>query len=98
MALEAAIPARKAGEKIFLLLDNQAAVRALRTGTSSSSLKEIRDFYDIACKTNAEVRWVPGHSKIEGDEEVDTLARGALQLPPLCSDYGTASIIMLLTF
>ena len=47
MALKAAIPLRKTGESLFILLDNQAAVRALRTGISHSSLKETKDFYDI---------------------------------------------------
>ena len=65
MALKAEIPLRKTGETFFILLDNQATVRALRTGISHSSSKETKDFYDIACKANAEVKWVPGHSKIK---------------------------------
>ena len=82
MALQAAIPASRTGEKVFVLLDNQAAVNSLRTGKSSSSLSKTQKFYDIACKVNAKVRWVPGHSKITGNEEADAAARAALKLLP----------------
>ena len=56
MALHAAVLARRSDENIFVLLDNQAAVNAVRTGISASSLKETRDFYDIAHQVNADVR------------------------------------------
>lgn len=82
MALQAAICLRRTGEKIYVLLDNQAAVNALRTGKSSSSLCEARRFYVIADKAKAEVRWVPGHSNIIGNEEADAAARAALQFLP----------------
>lgn len=78
MALLAAISARQSGEKIFVLLDNQAAVGALRTGNTSSCLLLTRTFHDVASKTNVEVKWVPGHSKINGNEEADSEARAAL--------------------
>ncbi|KAI0994969.1 hypothetical protein K3495_g13213 [Podosphaera aphanis] len=81
-ALKAAILARRFGEKIFVLLDNQAAVQALQTGESTSCLQKIRIFHHVARKVNAVVRWVPGHSKITGNEEADEQARAALQELP----------------
>ena len=50
LALEAAVSQRRSGEKIFVLLDNQAAVTALQTGISSSCLKLTRGFYNITRK------------------------------------------------
>ncbi|KAI1007857.1 hypothetical protein K3495_g373 [Podosphaera aphanis] len=44
MALRAALSIRRSGEKIYVLLDNQAAVRALQTGRTSSCLRPTRDF------------------------------------------------------
>lgn len=84
MALRAALSTRRSGEKIYVLLDNQAAVRALQTGRTSSCLKLTRIFHDVSQKANSEVRWVPGHSKIPGNEEADAAARAALQSLPPC--------------
>lgn len=81
-ALRAALLNRRQGEKIFILLDNQAAVMALLTGKSSSSTRATKAFMDVAQKIGAKVRWVPGHSKIAGNEEADTEARAALRLLP----------------
>ncbi|KAI1002860.1 hypothetical protein K3495_g5342 [Podosphaera aphanis] len=81
-ALRAAIQARRFGEKIFILLDNQAAVHALQTGKSTSCLQKTRIFHHVASKVNAVVRCVPGHSKITGNEEADVQARAALQELP----------------
>lgn len=81
-AFHAALSVRQTGEKIFILLDNQAAVGALKTGKSSSSLLVTRTFYEIAQRANAEVRWVPGHSNIKGNEETDAEASAALRTLP----------------
>ncbi|KAI0996532.1 hypothetical protein K3495_g11646 [Podosphaera aphanis] len=59
-ALKAAILARRIGEKIFVLLDNKAAVQALQTGKSTSCLQKIRIIHHVARKVNVVVRWVPG--------------------------------------
>lgn len=42
---------------------------------------KIRNFH-VAKKVNAELRWVPGHSEIIGNKEVDSKARAALSLLP----------------
>ena len=79
-----------------MLLDNQAAVTALKTGKSSSCLKLTREFYYLTQKINAEVRWVPGHSKIGGNEEADVAARAALQsLPPRQTQPGHITLAYL---
>ncbi|KAI0995754.1 hypothetical protein K3495_g12426 [Podosphaera aphanis] len=56
MALRAALSIRRSGEKIYVLLDNQAAVRALQTGRTSSCLRLTRIFHDVSQKANSEVR------------------------------------------
>lgn len=81
-ALQAAISARRGEENIFVLLDNQAAVGALKTGRTSSSIKLTQSFYEVAQVSQAEVRWVPGHSSIAGNEEADAEARSALNRLP----------------
>lgn len=68
--------------KTFVLLDNQVAVGALKTGNSSSCLGKTCVFHDVAKNENAEVRWVPGHSKINENEEADAVARVTLQSLP----------------
>ncbi|KAI1005063.1 hypothetical protein K3495_g3155 [Podosphaera aphanis] len=79
MALRAALSARQNNENIFILLDNQAAVMALQTGNSSSNIRLTYLFHNLAKTTNAEFRWVSGHSNIGGNEEADAEARIALR-------------------
>ena len=79
MALRTALSARQNDEKIFVLLDNQAAVMALNTGKSVSSIRLTKLFHGLAKSTNVEYRWVPGHSRISGNEEADVEARAALR-------------------
>ncbi|KAI0996528.1 hypothetical protein K3495_g11653 [Podosphaera aphanis] len=64
---------------IHVLLDSQQAVKILTTGTSSSSLKDVRSFYVLSKKAGAMVKWVPGHSGIQGNVEADSVARSALR-------------------
>lgn len=86
MALLAAIPARRLGEKIYVLLDNQSGVGALQSGKISSYIRLTRKFLASAGKAEAIVRWMPGHSGIGGDEEADREARAALQMLPAPCD------------
>ncbi|KAI0993393.1 hypothetical protein K3495_g14791 [Podosphaera aphanis] len=96
MALRAALLARQEGQRIYVLLDNQAAVSALQTGRSSSCLRLVRIFQDVARKAKAEIIWVPGHSKISGNEEADAEACAALQrLPPRQTQLGHITLAYL---
>ncbi|KAI0995667.1 hypothetical protein K3495_g12514 [Podosphaera aphanis] len=95
-ALEAALSVRENNEKIYVLLDNQAVVLALKTGRTSSSLRLTRVFHEVAKKANARVRWVPGHSRISENEEADAAARAALQeLPPRLTQPGYITLTYL---
>lgn len=81
-ALESAITFLRDREHIYVLLDNQAAVTAIRTGISNSNVQSCRRFYNLAKQGDVTVRWVPGHSQIRGNEEADAAARAALvQIP-----------------
>ncbi|KAI0991356.1 hypothetical protein K3495_g16831, partial [Podosphaera aphanis] len=91
-ALEAALSfveeeQRKFGDtkqRIHVLLDSQQAVKILITGTSSSSLKDVRSFHALSKTAEVFVKWVPGNSGIQGNVEVDSIARSALRgLPNL---------------
>ena len=59
---------------IYVLLDNQAAVSALLTGTATSCLRSIKRFRELANRSQATVKWIPGHSAIKGNEEADAAA------------------------
>lgn len=45
------------GQKIYAILDNQAAVLALQTGKSASSLGIVRRFQELARTVIATVKW-----------------------------------------
>ena len=78
-ALEAAI--RVAGTNpIKVLLDNSEAAQALRSGRSRS-FQGIVDRFVLDCQRHrsVEIRWIPGHSGIEGNEKADELAKSALK-------------------
>ncbi|KAI1006776.1 hypothetical protein K3495_g1439 [Podosphaera aphanis] len=91
MALRAALLARQEGQNIYVLLDNQAAVSAFQAGSSSSCLRLVRIFQDVARKAKAEIIWLPGQSKISGNKEADAEARAALQRLPSSASNSTRS-------
>ncbi|POS86227.1 hypothetical protein EPUL_000399 [Erysiphe pulchra] len=96
-ALRAALSARPNNEKIFVLLDNQAAVMALITVKSISSIRLTNLFYGLAKPVNAEFRWVSDHSRIIGNKEADAEARAALRDLPerqTQSDYITLADLL----
>ena len=64
---------------IKVLLDSLQAVQALRSGRSRSSLGKVGNFVKDCQKVQSvEIRWIPGHPGIEGNEMADKLAKATL--------------------
>ena len=100
-ALEAALEftederSRKGGGswQIHVFLDSQQAVSALMTGSSSTSLKDVRKFRAFSNKAEILVKRVPGHAGIQGNEEADAMAREALrELPSSHTQPGSSTL------
>ena len=72
-ALEAALEfldngkSRKEGgsQQIHVFLDSQQVVSALTTGSSLTSLEDVRKFRASSKKAETSVKWVPGHAGIQ---------------------------------
>ena len=77
-ALEAALTV---GEDltIRIILVNQAAARALERGKSISSHAVVDKLSLLRQNKRVEIRWVPGHVGIKGNEEAGELAKSALR-------------------
>ncbi|KAI1005862.1 hypothetical protein K3495_g2359 [Podosphaera aphanis] len=90
---------QRLGEKkqnIHVLLDSQQAVKILTTGTSPFSLKDVRSFHALSKTAEVMVKWVPGHSGIQGNVEADSIARSALRgLPNLETQPGQLTLAYL---
>ncbi|KID83219.1 reverse transcriptase [Metarhizium guizhouense ARSEF 977] len=67
---------QSATQRIVVCLDNIAAAKCLRGKPSDSSQRVFLTFQALA-KTHrkTEVRWIPGHTKIPGNEQADILAK-----------------------
>ncbi|KAL9561821.1 hypothetical protein ACKAV7_014083 [Fusarium commune] len=81
--LKAALNLRDAAtQNIFICLDNLAAATCLRGTPSDSSQDVFLEFQALATSHGAvQVRWVPGHCDIPGNEQADKLAKVASLLP-----------------
>lgn len=63
---------------IRVFLDNQSVVNCLLGRPADSSQKVFLTFQQLAKGNNVRVRWVPGHTGVQGNEEADEMAkRGA---------------------
>ena len=81
-AIQAAFLVRRTGERIFVLLDNQAAIGALQTARTSSSKNLTQKVPKITLEAQVEVRWVPEHTNFPGNKEANAEARTALSRQP----------------
>ncbi|KID59415.1 reverse transcriptase, partial [Metarhizium hybridum] len=73
---------QSATQRIVVCLDNIAAAACLRGKPSDSSQRVFLTFQALA-KTHrkTEVRWIPGHTKIPGNEQADILAKTGCAQP-----------------
>jgi ribonuclease HI len=81
--LKAALNLREsASQNIFICLDNLAAATCLRGTPSDSSQDVFLEFQTLAASHGStQVRWIPGHTDIPGNERADKLAKAASLLP-----------------
>ncbi|KAK7592656.1 hypothetical protein V3481_007266 [Fusarium oxysporum f. sp. vasinfectum] len=71
-----------AARDIVVCLDNLAAATCLRGTPSDSSQAVFVEFQALAASHGAtQVRWIPGHTDIPGNEQADKLAKAASSLP-----------------
>ncbi|RKK55616.1 hypothetical protein BFJ69_g17700 [Fusarium oxysporum] len=71
-----------AARDIVVCLDNLAVATCLRGTPSDSSQAVFVEFQALAASHGAtQVRWIPGHTNIPGNEQAEKLAKAASSLP-----------------
>ncbi|KAM4061432.1 endonuclease/exonuclease/phosphatase [Hirsutella rhossiliensis] len=69
-------------QRIVVCLDNIAAAKCLRGKPSDSSQRVFLTFQALArTHGKTEVRWIPGHTEIPGNEQADILAKTGCAQP-----------------
>lgn len=70
--------------RIWVCLDNTAAIWCLRGTPSMTSQRHFLAFHEAAASHpgGVRVKWCPGHLDIPGNETADALAKGGLRAPP----------------
>ncbi|OAQ60797.1 endonuclease/exonuclease/phosphatase [Purpureocillium lilacinum] len=69
-------------ERIVVCLDNIAVATCLLGMPSDSSQNEFLEFQALAAEHGAtEIRWIPGHTNIPGNEQADALAKAGTSQP-----------------
>ncbi|PWI64086.1 hypothetical protein PCL_12682 [Purpureocillium lilacinum] len=67
---------------VGVCLDNLAAATCLRGMPANPSQEVFLEFQALATTHGAtEIRWIPGHTNIAGNEQADALAKAATSLP-----------------
>ena len=78
MAVQILRSQRTENKEILFLVDNQAAITALGSDKTGSSLVASccrRALAHLAERNQVKITWVPGHSEIQVNEEADSLAK-----------------------
>jgi hypothetical protein len=70
---------------IVFLSDSQAAIQALNTPQVHSGLvmDTITQLNKLGTKHKVDLRWIPGHEGVPGNERADELAREGSTVPPV---------------
>ncbi|KAJ6437079.1 reverse transcriptase [Purpureocillium lavendulum] len=82
--LRAALRLGDTRSEVVVCTDNLAVASCLRGNPADSSQDKFTKFQELATSHgNVQVRWIPGHANIPGNEEADGLAKaGCLQPEP----------------
>ncbi|KFG83505.1 hypothetical protein MANI_024888 [Metarhizium anisopliae] len=86
---------QSATQRIVVCLDNIAAAKCLRGKPSDSSQRVFLTFQALA-KTHrkTEVRWIPGHTDIPGNEQADILAKTGCAQPEPADAVPTLAFLL----
>lgn len=69
------------GAIIHVCLDNMSVIRSLTGNAPKSSQEAFLAFQELATIADVYFLWVPGHQRIQGNEEADRLAKEGAALP-----------------